>query len=182
VKRFHFLLGRVLKKRHEGIFRHIPLKTQGKLFTSPMPSGAYDKRNQLLKIYKMNGIDHVFVLVTDEELQKKARRNLLQEYEKRGMTYSRYIMEDFQAPSVEIINNLVEEAVKRLFNKEHILIHCHAGVGRTSVAASCVAITIEGMTTRGAIDHIKAHMMVNITTEQKNVIQKFETLLQDKPS
>jgi len=174
VRRFNFLMGRLFKNQSDGIFRQIPLKIPGKLFTSPMPSGAYDRHNRLLKIYQKHSIDHVFILVTDEELKKKARKDIFQEYEKRGITWSRYVMEDFQAPSLETIKELVSDAVYRLCNKEHILVHCHAGVGRTSVAVACIAISVEGMTAHEAIDHIKANMMVNITSGQKLVVQDYE--------
>ena len=159
--------------RDAGIFREIPMKCPGKLFTSPMPSGAYDKRNRLLKIYKLHKIDHVFSLVTDRELEKKARRPLLQEYEKRGISYSRYIVEDFQAPSGDVIHWLVEEAMEKLEKKQNLLVHCHAGVGRTSLAVCCIYMTLTGCFPEEAIDHVKANMLVNITSEQTRFIKQF---------
>ena len=51
-----------------GVFRQIPLNTPGRLYTSPMPFGAYDYGSRLLKIYKKNKIEHVLMLVTDTEL------------------------------------------------------------------------------------------------------------------
>ncbi len=163
----------IFPNRDAGIFREIPMKSPGKLFTSPMPSGAYDKRNRLLKIYKNYRIDHVFSLVTDKELELKARKPLFKEYEKRGITYSRYIIEDFQAPSGDVIHKLVDEAIERLNKKQHLLVHCHAGVGRTSVAVSCIYMTLTGCSPEEAIQHVKDHMLVNITTEQTRYIKQF---------
>ena len=172
---FDILFGR---SKESGIFRQIPLNMPGKLFTSPMPFGAYDKGNQLIKIFKHHSIQHVFVLVTDPELKKKAKRNLLSEYVKHGIGYSRYEIGDYQAPSLEVIRGLVCEALARLRKKQRILVHCHAGVGRTSVSVSCITMAVEEISAKEAIAHVKANMMVNITAEQIRLIEKFETILE----
>jgi len=70
------LLRRIVGPRDDGVFRRIPLLSSGQLFASPMPFGAYDRGNRILKIYKRKGIDHVIMLVTEEELEEKARRDL----------------------------------------------------------------------------------------------------------
>ena len=150
----------------------------GKLFTSPMPFGAYDRGNRLLKIYEHHHIEHVFMLVTDAELKNKTKRNLLAEYDKHGIGYSRYVIGDFQAPSLEVIKGLVCEAMKRLRKKQRILVHCHAGVGRTSVSVACITMAVEEISAKEAIAHVKANMMVNITTEQIRLIEKFEKLIE----
>lgn len=173
-------ISKMFADKDSGIFRQIPLNTPGKLYTSPMPSGAYDPGNRLFKIFEKHRIDHVFLLVTDTELQKKARRNLLKEYERRKITYSRCVVQDFQAPSLEVIDKLVKEARQRLMEKQRILIHCHAGVGRTSVSVSCIVIAIENIPANEAIAHVKANMMVNITSEQVGLIKKYESLLAEK--
>ena len=178
MKKFLESLSDMFQSKDSGIFRQIPLNVPGGLFTSPMPYGAYDPSNRLMKVFKKHHIDHVIMLVTDRELEKKARRNIMKEYEKNGIGYSRFIINDFQAPSVEVIDGLVKEAINRLNNNERILIHCHAGVGRTSVSASCVTIAVENMSAEEAIKHVKANMMVNITSEQIRLIKKFEESLQ----
>lgn len=156
-----------------GIFRHIPLSVKGKLFASPMPFGAYDPRNRLIKLYQEKKINHVYALVTDAELQKKARRDIFKKYEHAGLTWSRFIIQDFQAPTLEVLHTLVADAEKRLLH-QRVVVHCHAGVGRTAVAISCVVLAIEGLSTDDAITHVKEHMTINITTEQKSMIQKYE--------
>ena len=161
-------------KKDSGIFRVIPMKCPGTLFTSPMPSGAYDKRNRLLKILEYQKIDHVFILVTDKELKLKARKPLLKEYEKRSITYSRYVVADFQAPSGDVIHQMVEEAMEKLKEKKNLLVHCHAGVGRTSLAVSCIYMTLTGCSPEEAISHVKSNMEVNIPSEQTRFIKQFK--------
>ena len=159
--------------RESGVFREIPLDCPGRLYTSPMPSGAYDKGSALLKIYQRHRIDHVFPLVTDKELDIKARTKLLREYEKRAIGYSRYIIGDYQAPSMDVLQALVEEAVRRLADGERIAVHCHAGVGRTSLAVACIAIAVNGMNPEEAVKHIRNNMTVNITSEQIRRLEEF---------
>ena len=165
---------RLFYNHDSGIFRQIPLNVPGKLFTSPMPFGAYDYGNRLLNVYKKNKIQHVFILATDTELKKKARRDLLKLYAKNNISYSRYVIIDFQAPSLEVIDALVQEAIGRL-KKQRVIIHCHAGVGRTSVAVCCIVIAVEHLTSDKAIEYVCKNMAVNITSEQKYLIQKFES-------
>lgn len=166
------MLNFINRGRDSGIFRQIPLNSAGKLFVSPMPSGAYDP-GSLLKLYRHHHVDHVFSLVTDSEIQNKARKDLFKEYTKLGITYSRYIIPDFQAPSLDVIKNLVLEAKQRLQKRERIIVHCHAGVGRTSLAVACIIIAINRLTAEEAVKHIKSEMMVNITSEQRSLIDRF---------
>ncbi|MBN2013152.1 dual specificity protein phosphatase family protein [candidate division KSB1 bacterium] len=163
---------RLLNRDVTGIFRRIPLNVTGRLYVSPMPFGAYDPGNRLLGVYKKNNIDHVFVLVTDAELEKKAKRNLFKQYEKAGITFSRYVIRDFQAPSIDVIANLVDEAKQRLAD-QRVAVHCHAGVGRTAVAVCSIVVAIERMSVDDTIQFVKKNMLVNITTEQINLIRKF---------
>lgn len=155
---------RFLKDQDLGIFRRIPLNVPGELYTSPVPFGAYDHGSRLLNIYKKNKIEHVFMLVSDSGLNGKARRNLLEQYQKNRITYSRYVIKDLQAPSIEVVSSLVHEAAKRLKN-QRIVVHCHAGVGRTAASVCCIVIAIEGYTADEAISYLCRNMAANITPE-----------------
>ena len=171
VKR-HRLFKFTNNSRDSGIFREIPLSIPGRLFVSPMPTGAYDPGN-LLKIYRYHRIDHIFSLVTDDEIKNKARKDIFHEYRKLGITYSRYIIKDLQTPSLSDLKNLVDEAVEMLQKDRKILVHCHAGVGRTSLAVLCIVMTTENISVEEAKNHIKTDMMVNLTSEQVALGGKF---------
>ena len=163
----------LIERRNSGIFRNIPLDVKGKLYASPMPFGAYDRGARLMKIYQQCHVNHVFMVITDEELDKKARRNLRKQYEKCGITYSQYSIKDFQAPSYALINDLVNDAIQRLAT-QNIAVHCHAGVGRTAIAICCILKTFLNCSAQEAIDYAKKHMEVNMTSEQIRVINEFE--------
>lgn len=172
---------RLIKQQNSGIFRHIPLpQIKGKLYASPMPFGAYDRGSRLLKIYRQCHIHHVIMVVTEQELKKKARRNIEKLYEKSGITYSRFSIKDFQAPTYALIHALVNEAVQRLEASRNVVVHCHAGVGRTAIAICCIVKTIQDMSATEAIDYARTHMDINMTPEQIRVINAFEKHLENK--
>ncbi len=163
----------MVQRQNSGVFRHIPLDTKGKLYASPMPFGAYDQGSRLLKIYKQCHIDHVLMVITDEELNKKARRNLRRLYRQNDISCSQFSIKDFQAPTYAIINNLVNEAICRL-PSQNLVVHCHAGVGRTAIAICCIVKVIKNCTADEAIEYAKKHMEINMTPEQIRVINAFE--------
>jgi protein-tyrosine phosphatase len=165
---FNFFRG----KSHLGIFRQVPLPTRGKLYGSPMPFGAYDPGNRLLKIYKQHHISHVFLLNTDEELEKKARKNIKKLYDENRMGWSQFPIVDFQAPTIDILIRLTAEAV-RILQKQNVVVHCHAGVGRTAVAICGIVRVIENLSAASAIDYVTSHMPVEMTSEQINLVEKF---------
>lgn len=162
----------MIPNKDENLFREIPLSLNGKLFVSPMPFGAYDRGNRLLNIYKRNKIDHVFVLVTDDELKKKARRNIFDQYKSAGFEYSRFTIKDLMVPSLDVIHEMTAQA-KLMLETKRIAVHCHAGVGRTAIAVCCIAIFIEGWNAEEAIKNICRAMPVNISDEQRRFIHKY---------
>lgn len=51
-------------------------------------------------------------------------------------------IKDFHAPTLKQLQNLVNDAVKRIHNGENILIHCGAGVGRTGTFITAIHMQI----------------------------------------
>lgn len=176
---FQRLRERIVQQRNSGVFRHIPLGTKGKLYASPMPYGAYDKGSRLLKIYSQCHVGHVLMVLTEEEIEKKARRDIRKLYRKNDITFSQFSIKDLQAPSYDTINTLVNEAVERL-PRQNIAVHCHAGVGRTAIAVCCIIKTIKGCSAEEAIDYAKQLMEVNMTSEQIRVVNKFDKAFADQ--
>ena len=170
------LINRLLHSEDEGLFRQIPLSVPGALYVSPMPFGAYDPGDDLLKIYKHHAVDHVFVLVTDDELARKSRRNLLKKYDAARITYSRFVLKDLIAPSLEVVHELTA-AARTLLKSRRIAVHCHAGVGRTGIAVCCITMAVEGWSAETAIAHVSQFMTINITVDQRRCIERYEAIL-----
>jgi len=159
-----------------GIFRQIPLPVNRKLFASPMPFGAYDPGNRLLGIYKKNNINHVLMLVTTREVQKKAKKDLIRIYLSNNISYTQFEFIDLQAPDIKHLHALVLET-HSLLQSKNVAVHCHAGVGRTGVAICAIVQHIKKCSSDEAYNYVREHMLINMTDEQKRFVAK----LRDTP-
>lgn len=154
----------------------IPLDVKGKLYVSPMPFGPYDKANALLKLYKKYHIEFAVVLVTDSELERKARRNLLSIYEKNGIQPIRIPVADYTSPDLHQVAKTVDQVSGYLKAGAHIAVHCNAGVGRTGVMTCCIVHDIMKIPAEEAIAYVKSQMHTNMTDEQMRLVKRFNTL------
>jgi len=154
----------------------IPLDVKGKLFVSPMPFGPYDTQNKLLEVYKRHGIQCVVVLVTDDELKKKAKQDLLAIYKQNKMEALRLPVADFTSPNLEEMTRAIEQAADHLRAGAHVAIHCNAGVGRTGVVTCCLVRHIMRTSPREAIAYVKHYMQTNMTDEQIRLVERFDVL------
>ncbi len=166
------LITRISTRHERGTIRAIPVRTHGRLWVSPMPYGAYDKGNHLLARYRQHGIQHVFILVSDAEIKVKTGRDLKAIYKKAGISFTQYPFLDMQAPNLPMLQEMVKTAVM-LLEDHDVAIHCHAGVGRTSIGACCVVQAVEGMSPAESITYVKQHMEVNMTSEQQSLVLRF---------
>jgi protein-tyrosine phosphatase len=151
----------------------IPLDVKGQLYASPMPYGPYDRGNTLLKIYKQHRIEFVVVLVTDAELEKKAKRDLLAAYKKNNIQTIRFPIPDFTSPELHAFSKTVDQVTGYLRAGAHIAVHCNAGVGRTGIMAACILLDIEKISADQAIAHVRRHMQTHMTDEQIRLINRF---------
>ena len=153
-------------------FVRIPLPTRGRLYVSPMPFGPYDVRGRILKEYTKAGVSIVFTLVTDQEIAKKARRDILQLYAERGIRVYRLPFQDLTAPVADEFDRFAPVLLYHL-QDSHLAIHCNAGVGRTGVAAACLVARAYGIDGRQAIEHVRLQMMTDMTDEQQRFVASF---------
>lgn len=150
----------------------IPLPFKGKLYVSPMPFGPYDTTMNLIKEYSRRKISTVLVLVTDQEIQKKARKDIFKEYEKLSIEYHRLPIPDLTAPVMNQVRNVIPKLLIQLKSK-NLAIHCNAGVGRTGVIAACLVKHVLHYSGEEAINYIQHHMMIDLTVEQKGFVVKW---------
>lgn len=111
----------------------------GRLFTTRMPraleqqddADATDIRMFKHKV-QCNNLQHVFVLVEDEEPAKGKSSNLFQFYQEEcGLQVHHKAIEDYNVPAFEVENSHIEELCIALSSGENCLVHCWGGSGRT---------------------------------------------------
>lgn len=150
-------------------FTRIPLNVPGELFASPMPYGRYDSE-RVFKRFKQEEIQHVVILLSDREIKKRCRKDLKRLYARHHMEITQFPMVDFLQPGHGDMDKLIPMLAERLRKGERIAVHCHAGVGRSSVVIACLVAVLEHYRLEECIDHVKQHMETNITVEQKTFI------------
>jgi protein-tyrosine phosphatase len=168
---------RWIRKRlgyEDEVFLRVPLEgIEGKLFASPMPFGPYDKFNQCMKRYREEGIEFAVSLVTDEEIARKAKRDLLGQYAQAGIESIRFPIRDLTSPPVEDVRELVDRIGPYLRAGAKIAIHCNAGTGRTAVVIACLCADLLNLGGREAIDYVQSLMATQVTESQKRVVRTF---------
>lgn len=154
----------------------IPLDVKGRLYISPMPYGPYDPGNALLKVYSRHRITHAIMLVTDAELKKKAKRDLLAIYQKKHIEPIRFPIADYTSPELHAFSKTVDQVTGYLRAGAHMAVHCNAGVGRTGVMTSCIVRDVTGWTSGEAVEYVRKFTHLNMTDEQMRLINRFVPL------
>ena len=154
----------------------IPLEVKGKLFVSPMPFGPYDPGNALLKMYRQRKIGFAIMLVTDAELEKKAKRDLLAIYKKHHIQPIRFPIADYTSPELHAFSKVVDQVAGYLRAGANMAVHCNAGVGRTGVMTSCIVRDVNHLPAKEAIAYVREHMQTNMTDEQMRLVDRFQPL------
>lgn len=86
-------------------------------------------------------------------------------------------IQDYTAPSVEQIFKTVEYIEESRKQKKPVLVHCHAGIGRTGTMLAAYFV-YRGYTTADAVKHIRNIRFGSIETdEQIDAIYQFEQVL-----
>ena len=154
----------------------IPLEVKGRLYVSPMPFGPYDPGNALLKIYKQHKIDFAVMLVTDAELARKAKRNVIEAYKKSRIDPIRFPIADYTSPELHAFSKVVDKVAGYLRAGANVVVHCNAGVGRTGVMTCCIVRDILQQSADEAVAYVKQFMQTNMTDEQLRLTARFKPL------
>ena len=163
-------------RKSEKICVRIPLEVKGLLYVSPMPFGPYDSGNRLLRTYQEHRIEFAVVLVTDSELEQKAKRDLLKHYKNTGIEVLRFPVADYTSPELHAFSKFVDQVAGYLRAGAHIAIHCNAGVGRTGVMAGCIVRDIMRCGADEAVTYVRQYMQTNMTDEQLRLVGRFQPL------
>lgn len=168
-------------RRHEDSFERIPLDVKGQLYVSPMPYGPYDPGNRLLKVYTKYRIEFAIMLITDDELKKKAKKDVLSLYQKAGITPIRFPISDLTSPDLNRFSKVVDQVEGYLRAGARMAVHCNAGVGRTGIMTCCIAQSLMNLNGDDAIEYVHRFMKTDMTSEQRRLVCRFRPLMSRIP-
>lgn len=124
----------------------------------------------------VNDFDAVVVLVEDYELPYS-----LDEWEKRGVEILHSPIEDFTAPSLEQLLEILRWIDTRIREGKKVLIHCLGGLGRSGTVATAWVMYSKGLPLREALRKVRSVRPGSVETyEQMEVLEELEKLLRSR--
>lgn len=136
----------------------LPFGLPGRIFRSPMPYSQHDPQQDLFDCYLQEGVSTVVLLADDRECLEESGRNLRSLYRSRGIQLLYLPAPDFGTPNREDLQLVVEEALERAQSGEDIVLHCHAGLGRTGTVVACLAKRALGLESEQAIQWTRSYI------------------------
>ena len=163
------------------LFSELPFGTPGRVFRSPTPgSYMFDPDDQVLGIYLENDIDTVVVLNFDEEHWRYSGKNLLDRYAQAGLRVIYNPVADFSVPASGFWDETLKEAISAVKNGENLVVHCHAGIGRTGMFVAMMANELLGTGADESIAWVRKYIPYAIDTDyQKQFVREHIARMSD---
>lgn len=100
----------------------------------------------------------------------------LEEYERiyPGFEYCHFPIRDFGSPGLDTFNRFADYAGKKIAENGKIVVHCHAGMGRTNLMIACYLVRFNSMRPDQALSEVKESRPVFLVTpEQEESLWEF---------
>ena len=134
----------------------LPYGLAGTIYRSSLPgSPLFDPGNQLLDAYLEADVDTVVMLTPDDEARELTGMVLRDRYKTLGFDVIYAPVPDFSIPAPGEFRKLIQDSLEAAESGKTIVIHCHAGVGRTGVFLSCLAKAVFEMPGEEAVAWVR---------------------------
>lgn len=152
----------------------LPFAYPGKIFRSAMPYSTYDPNGELISEFKNREISTIVMLASDEESLRITGRDLHEIYEREGFEILYLPIPDFGTPDMPVLREAVKKTLANSQSGSGIVVHCHAGLGRTGMFAACLAKQGLGYSSEEAIGWVREYIPGAVEVpEQEMIIRSF---------
>ena len=132
-----------------------------------MPFGLLDPSGECLSEFKSKDIQVIVLLVEDEECLRITRRNLVKFYKKEGYEVIHLPIPDTRVPSIKDVEHASTLVIEHANRGRNVLIHCHAGIGRTGVFMAYLAKKLFGFSGEQAIQWVRQYIPMALESEEQ---------------
>ena len=143
----------------------LPFHLPGRIFRSPMPFSVYDPQGDSLLQFKREKGSLIVLLAEEEECMERAGRNLKSLYLREGFQVVHLSIPDFDVPLKEDLEEAVRKTAEHAQLRQNILIHCHAGLGRTGLFVAYLAKRVLGLSSEEAIHWTRKYIPHALETD-----------------
>ena len=156
----------------------LPYGLPGQIFRSPLPfSPFFDPEQNLLDAYIDAGVQTVVMLTPEEEAKELTGQDMRKLYQNMGFDLIYAPIPDFSIPAFGALQSPLKQVLQAARAGRTIVIHCHAGLGRTGLLAACLAKVVFDMDGLEALAWVRQYIPDAVeTVEQLRLIQDFELI------
>ena len=131
----------------------LPEARAGTLGLTILP-GRRDRNRDLIRDIgqlKAKGVNRIYALITDAELQEYGVPDLIRRYEENGIAAQQIHIPDGAPPSHEQAQALVAQMERDLQEGKNVVVHCLGGLGRSGTAVASYLVACQGLKADEAI-------------------------------
>ena len=133
-----------------------------------MPFSVYDPQGDSLFQFEREKGSLIVLLAEEEECVIRTGLNLKSLYLSQGFQVLHLPIPDFNVPSKEDLEEAIKKTVEHAQVGKNILIHCHAGLGRTGLFVAFLAKRVLGLSGEEAIHWTRQYIPHALETDGQN--------------